>query len=388
MDVPARVLVRGTGLIGTSLALALRDKGTEVFLSDADPAAAKLAADLGAGTVLPDLRDGTGIADVAVLAMPPALVGEELSFTQECSVADFYTDVASVKVLPVSLARAHGCDLESFVPGHPLAGRERHGPAAAQADLFLGRTWALCPLPETSAHAVDVVTALVVAAGADPVITDAATHDRWVALVSHAPHLVASAMAARLAPADIPGDALRLSGQGLRDVTRVAAGDSALWTQILSANAGPVAEVVAAVAQDLAAVARLLAPPDDTPDDTPDDASDDASPGDAPPVDAPPVGAGGVTALLDRGRAGVGRIPGKHGGQPRKFTVVQVVIADRPGELARLFNAAGAAGVNIEDIRLEHSPGLPVGVAELSVRPDQAATLLDAMEDGGWPVRR
>jgi prephenate dehydrogenase len=383
--VPTRVLVRGTGLIGTSLALALRDKGTEVFLSDADPAAARLAADLGAGTVLPDLRDGKGIADVAVLAMPPALVGEELSFAQECAVADLYTDVASVKVLPVSRARALGCDLESFVPGHPLAGRERHGPAAAQADLFLGRTWALCPLPETSPNAMDVVTALVVAAGADPVVTDAATHDRWVALVSHAPHLVATAMAARLAPADIPGDALRLAGQGLRDVTRVAAGDSALWTQILSANAGPVAEVVAAVAQDLAEVARLLAPPGHTPGDVP---PADAPPSDTPVAGDPPDQASGVTALLDRGRAGVGRIPGKHGGQPRKFTVVQVVIADRPGELARLFNAAGAAGVNIEDIRLEHSPGLPVGVAELSVRPDQAATLLDAMEAGGWPVRR
>ena len=363
MAAPARVLVRGTGLIGTSLALALRDKGTEVFLSDADPATAKLAADLGAGTVLPDLRDGKGIADVAVLAMPPALVGEELAIAQECAVADLYTDVASVKVLPAARARELGCDLTSFVPGHPLAGRERHGPAAAQADLFLGRTWALCPLPETAPHAVDVVTALVVAAGADPVVTDAATHDRWVALVSHAPHLVATAMAARLAPADVPADALRLAGQGLRDVTRIAAGDSTLWTQILSANAGPVAEVVAAVAQDLTEVARLLA------------------------VSGTPADEG-VTGLLDRGRAGVGRIPGKHGGQPRKFTVVQVVIADRPGELARLFNAAGAAGVNIEDIRLEHSPGLPVGVAELSVRPDQAATLLDAMEHGGWPVRR
>ena len=395
MAVPARVLVRGTGLIGTSLALALRDKGTEVFLSDADPAAARLAADLGAGTVLPDLRDGKGIADVAVLAMPPALVGEELSAAQECAVADLYTDVASVKVLPVDRARALGCDLASFVPGHPLAGRERHGPAAAQADLFLGRTWALCPLPETSPHAVDVVTALVVAAGADPVVTDAATHDRWVALVSHAPHLVATAMAARLAPAGIPGDALRLAGQGLRDVTRVAAGDSALWTQILSANAGPVAEVVAAVAQDLTEVARLLAAAGDAPQDAPPGhaPSGHALPVHAPCADAQRAGArpdatGGVTALLDRGRAGVGRIPGKHGGQPRKFTVVQVVIADRPGELARLFNAAGAAGVNIEDIRLEHSPGLPVGVAELSVRPDQAATLLDAMEDGGWPVRR
>ena len=95
-----------------------------------------------------------------------------------------------------------------------------------------------------------------------------------------------------------------------------------------------------------------------------------------------------VTDLLERGQAGVARIPGKHGGQPRNFTVVQVVIPDQPGELARLFNAAGAAGVNIEDVRIEHSPGLPVGVAELSVRPDQAAALLDAMEAGGWPVRR
>jgi prephenate dehydrogenase len=366
---PKRVLVAGTGLIGTSIALALRDKGTEVWLSDADPATAKLAADLGAGTVVPDLRDAKGIADVAVLAMPPAVVGRELAFAQECAVADVYTDVASVKVLPARQARDLGCDLEAYVPAHPLAGRERQGPAAAQADLFLGRTWALCPLPETSPVAVEAVTALAVACGADPVVTDPATHDSWVALVSHAPHLVAAAMAARLAPSSVPAAALTLAGGGLRDVTRIAAGDSALWAQILSANAGPVAEVVAEVAEDLAAVARLLG---------------------RLPQGTPAVGAGtaGVTSLLDRGRAGAGRIPGKHGGLPRNFTVVQVVLADRPGELARLFNAAGAAGVNIEDIRLEHSPGLPVGVAELSVRPDQAGPLLDAMEAGGWPVRR
>jgi prephenate dehydrogenase len=362
MIMPKRVLVQGTGLIGTSVALALRDKGTEVWLSDADPATAKLAADLGAGTVLPDLRDAKGIADIAVLAMPPAVVGRELARAQEYAVADVYTDVASVKVLPATHARDLGCVLETYVPAHPLAGRERQGPAAAQADLFLGRTWALCPLPETAPDALDAVTGLAVACGADPVVTDPATHDSWVALVSHAPHLVAVAMAARLAPSAVPADALKLAGQGLRDVTRIAAGDSALWTQILTANAGPVAEVVAAVAEDLADAARLLA--------------------------RLPAGAAGVTSLLDRGQAGTGRIPGKHGGKPRNFTVVQVVLADRPGELARLFNAAGAAGVNIEDIRLEHSPGLPVGVAELSVRPDQAGQLLDAMEAGGWPVRR
>ena len=258
------------------------------------------------------------------------------------------------------MAREHGCDLTRYVPGHPLAGREKHGPAAARADLFLGRSWALCPLPETSGQAAETVTDLVRACGAVPVRTDPAAHDRWVALISHAPHLVAAAMAARLEEA--PRDALDLAGQGLRDVTRIAAGDTALWTQILSANAAPVAEVLAAVAADLAEAARTLADGDD-PDKS-------------------------VAALLDRGRSGVARIPGKHGGAAREFAVVQVVIPDQPGELARLFHATGAAGVNIEDVRIEHSPGLPVGVAELSVRPAEAAPLLQALEAGGWPVRR
>jgi prephenate dehydrogenase len=236
-----RVLVIGAGLIGTSVALALRARGGEVWLSDRDPATARLAADLAAGTVVPDLRDAKGIAGIAVLAMPPDYVATGLAFAQECAVADVYTDVASVKSLPVRQARELHCDLTSFVPGHPLAGREKQGPAAARGDLFLGRTWALCPLPENAPSAVDAVTSLAVACGADPVRVDPQTHDEWVALVSHAPHLVSVAMAARLAEPATSAGALRLAGQGLRDVTRIAAGDPSLWTQILAANAGPVA---------------------------------------------------------------------------------------------------------------------------------------------------
>jgi prephenate dehydrogenase len=353
-----KIAVIGTGLIGTSIALALRAHDATVWLADADPAAARLAADLGAGELLPDATNDP--ADIAVIAVPPAAVAATLAEAQTRNLAHAYTDVASVKQLPVAQARNQGCDLTRYVPGHPLAGREKHGPAAARADLFLGRTWALCPLPETSEAALQAVTNLVRTCGAVPVRTDPAAHDRWVALISHAPHLVAAAMAARLEEA--PGEALDLAGQGLRDVTRIAAGDTALWTQILSGNAAPVAQVLAAVAADLAEAARVLAEDDD---------SDKA-----------------VAALLDRGQAGVARIPGKHGGAPREFAVVQVVIPDQPGELARLFDATGAAGVNIEDVRIEHSPGLPVGVAELSVRPAEAGVLLDALEAGGWPVRR
>jgi prephenate dehydrogenase len=363
-DLAAGVVVVGTGLIGTSVALALREHGIAVWLADQDPAAAALAADLGAGRPLPEQGVPGGPADVAVLAVPPAAVASELRAAQSRRLAHCYTDVASVKELPLAGARALGCDIASYVPGHPLSGRERSGPAAAKADLFAGRPWVICPQPETDQKTLLLVTGLIQACGAVPVPAGAADHDQWVALVSHAPHVVAAAMAARLEQA--PANALALAGQGLRDVTRIAASGADLWLQILAANAGPASEVLRAVAADLTAAADTLS-------------------GLAAGADQ---GAKQLADLLERGIDGVGRLPGKHGGPPRGFAPVQVVIPDRPGELARLFQAAGAAGINIEDISIEHSPGLPVGVAELWVRPEGVTRLSEALAASGWPVRR
>jgi len=360
--VPGRVVVIGTGMIGTSVALALRERGAVVWLADAAPAAARLAAEIGAGAELPGDGPPGGPADLAVLAMPPEAVAPALAAAQARDLARWYTDVASVKELPLAAARELGCDLVSFAGGHPLSGRERSGPAAARADLFLGRTWAICPLPETAAGAVAAVEALARACGAQPVRMSAAEHDRWAALVSHAPHAVAAAMAARLEHA--PPGALDLAGQGLRDVTRIAAGDTGLWTQILAANAAHSGEVLAALAADLAAAAGALAR---------------IAQGDEESVKH-------LAGLLERGGAGVARIPGKRGGPAPEYAIVQVVIGDRPGELARLFQAAGEGGINIEDVRIEHSPGLPAGVAELAVRPDAAGRLVAALAAGGWPV--
>ena len=359
-------VVVGTGLIGTSIALALRERGVRVWLADRDPASARLAADIGAGTVAgADLADLTERADLAVLAVPPAAAAAVLATAQAAGAARWYTDVASVKGAVLAQAAALGCDLASFVPGHPLSGRERSGPAAARADLFLGRPWVICPEPGTAPEAIAAAAALVRCCQAQEVRLTAAEHDRYVALVSHAPHVVAAAMAARLADAAEP--ALMLSGQGIRDVTRIAAGDSRMWAQILAANSGPVAEVLAAVAADLAAAAEALR----------EAAADTAG-----------MGLKAISGLLDEGSAGVGRIPGKHSKPHRDDMVVQVVIPDVPGELARLFRAAGEAGVNIEDIGIEHSPGLPVGVAELVVRPEAVARLTQALAASGWPVRR
>ncbi|MQA94942.1 MAG: prephenate dehydrogenase/arogenate dehydrogenase family protein [Streptosporangiales bacterium] len=380
----------GAGLIGTSIALALRARDADVLLTDRDPANLRLATDLGAGRSLEGAEPGLApageprpwsgdapgpasaggraepgaepVADLVVIAVPPAAVAATLRDAQARRLGRVYTDAASVKSAPLAAARTLGCDLGSYVPGHPMGGSERSGPAAARADLFLGRPWALCPAPETAESAVEAVTELARACGAEPVRLSPADHDRAVALVSHGPHVTSAAVAARLAAGD-PA-ALRLSGQGVRDVTRIAAGDPRLWTGILRHNAGPVADVLDAVAHDLteaAAALRKLGAGDDASADT-------------------------MTGLLRRGNTGRDRIPGKHGGPSRAYAVVPVVIPDEPGALARLFAAAETAGVNIEDVRLDHSPGLPVGVAQLSVRPQEAERLSAALAEKGWSV--
>jgi prephenate dehydrogenase len=351
-----RVLVVGTGLIGTSIALALREHDIEVALTDRDEGSVRLAVEMGAGV---PLLEGV-VADLAVVAVPPGVVGATLLDVQKRGVARFYTDVASVKEQPISDATGLGCDMGVFVAGHPLAGRERSGPAAARGDLFLGRPWALCPTADSQPEAIEAVTSLATLCGAETVIVEAAEHDRAVALVSHAPHVVSAAMAARLGTA--PEVALGLAGQGVRDVTRIAAGDPALWIGILGANSAAVAEVLEGVVRDLEGVASALRLEKSR-------ETDDF-----------------VGEFLERGGAGTRRLPGKHGGRASSYALVTVLISDRPGELALLFQAAGVAGCNIEDVTIEHSPGLPLGVVELSVRHDAAGRLADELRARGWSV--
>ncbi|TMR98127.1 prephenate dehydrogenase [Nonomuraea basaltis] len=356
------VLVVGTGLIGTSAALALRKHGVRVLLADRDQGAVRLARELGAGEDWSPASPPPEGVDLAVIAVPPAHVASELLELQRHGTARFYTDVASVKAEPINRATQLGCDLATYVASHPLAGREKSGPGAARDDLFLGRPWALCPTQEADPAAKAAVLRLIELCGANPVEVSAEDHDRAVAVVSHAPHVAASAVAARLAEAtDV---ALGLAGQGVRDVTRIAGSDPSLWLGILSGNATPVAEVLEAVAHDLADAASALRA---------------LSEGDG-------TATGELTQLLKRGVAGHDRIPGKHGGPAAAYAAVQVVIGDRPGQLARLFLVCDEVGVNVEDVRLEHAPGLPLGIAELSVQPDAVVPLTDALRERGWQV--
>ncbi|PCG86772.1 prephenate dehydrogenase [Streptomyces sp. WZ.A104] len=244
--------VVGTGLIGTSIALALRGRGVTTYLLDRDPEAARTAADLGAGLVGAPRTP----VDLAVLAVPPQHVASALHEHQQLRLAEDYTDAASVKAKPQAEAAALGCDLSRYVGGHPMAGREQSGPLAAQGDLFQGRPWVLTPAAGVGRRAVGRATELAELCGARPVVMGHEEHDRAVALISHAPHMVASLLAARLLDGD--ESELQLAGQGLRDATRIAAGDAELWTDIVGSNASAVAEVLGEVALELRTVVDAL----------------------------------------------------------------------------------------------------------------------------------
>ena len=362
---PGTVRVVGAGLLGTSLGLALQRQGVEVELSDPSPTALLLAADLGAGRAAapapsPDVT-------LVVVAAPPDVVADVVGAELSRSPSAVVTDLASVKAGPLKALQDKEFDLSRYVGSHPMAGRERSGAVAARADLFAGQPWVVCPHAGSARTAVAMVRALALAVGAFPTELDPGAHDDAVALVSHVPQVLASLAAARLS--DAPDAALALSGQGLRDVTRIAASDPELWTQILGANAAAVAGVLQAVSEDLDRVVEALhALASETPT-------------------TPARGArAAVAGLVAQGNAGQRRIPGKHGAPHTSYAVVPVLVPDRPGELARLLYDVGAAGVNLEDLRLEHSHGQPVGVAEVLVVPAAAATLVGALRERGWTV--
>ena len=358
---PVRVV--GTGLLGASVGLGLATRGVDVVLHDPSRTALALARDVGAGR--PATAEDAAPALVVVAAPPDVtadVVRAELAAWPDAVV----TDVASVKGYVLDELCESGADLSRYVGSHPMAGRERSGPAAAVPDLFVGRPWVIADSGASSAQALLAVRSLAVDLGAIPVEMDAQAHDAAVALVSHVPQVASSLVAARLR--DASEAALGLAGQGIRDVTRLAASDPALWTSILAANAEAVAAVLRDLRTDLDVVIEAL---------------DQAAAATGP--ETVELGAlASIAQAIGQGNTGVARVPGKHGGAPRAYEVVTALVPDVPGELARLLADVGEAGVNLEDLQLEHSAGRPVGMASMSVLPGRSEQLEAELSARGW----
>ncbi|MFT4232501.1 MAG: prephenate dehydrogenase [Leucobacter sp.] len=348
------VHVIGAGLLGASVGLGLRERGIEVTLEDLSPTTVALAADYGAGRVR--AADDPAPA-LVVVATPPDVVASAVERALVAYPEAVVTDVASVKLAPFLELRRRGVDLTNYVGSHPMAGRERGGAIMARADLFQARPWVICRDQETPAEALALVEAVALDLGGVLLEMTPEEHDRSVGLVSHLPQVVSSLLAARLA--DAAEQAVGLAGAGLRDTTRIAASDPELWVQILGANREPVVELLDAFGADVAAFADALRDPERR-------------------------GAKRrIADLLAAGNRGVARIPGKHGSSEH-FATINVLIDDRPGELGRLLTELGELGINMEDLRLEHSPGAQIGFAEIAVLPEVAERAVSDLVERGW----
>ena len=345
------IRIIGSGLIGTSIGLALAARGVQVEMLDLDQKAQKLAQDLIASEI-------SGAPEVILFAIPASALAETFEREFALNPGSKFIDIASVKTKPqVEVLRISGGS-SRFLATHPMAGREVGGAASARADLFEGRTWIYCPTfadgAQVDSDVLETGLWLINSLGATPISMSASRHDSAVALVSHLPQIVASLLAAQLKGAK--SEDLDLAGAGLRDTTRIAASDPELWQEIISSNAQEILPLLINLQNDLGSLIQSL---------------DD------------PVKVGSFIAAGNEGRS---KIPGKHGGKAREYTQLPVVIEDKPGQLAALFDECAKASVNVEDLTIEHSPGQFTGLITLALSASDAAILQKHLEESGWNV--
>lgn len=346
------IKIVGAGLLGTSLGLALAKHGITAQLADQSKANLRLAIEYGAGQ-----ETGSG-PDLVVVCVPPDMTAEVIARELEKHPTATVTDVASTKAQIAQEVRELTAEHPRYIGSHPMAGREKGGPGKARADLFFARPWIIAAASDAASDRIEEIRDLALRVGALPQQMTPQEHDSAVAIVSHLPQLAASLVAARLNTAN-PSH-LDLAGQGLRDTTRIAASDPELWLQILNQNAAQIAPLLSELADDLNEISKSL--------------------GD-------PHAKGSLAklhALLERGNQGVSKIPGKHGGKYAEYEQVTVIIDDSPGALAALLTFIGEIDVNIEDLKLEHSPGAEIGLVELQVMPSSAKQLVSSLTESGW----
>jgi len=249
---PRTIGIAGTGLIGTSIALAARRAWPDVGLSGFDRADVLRQPEVVSvfSRLSPDLAT-LAECDLIVVALPVEAITRAVKvLTGLAGAGTILTDTGSTKRAIVDAAAG----IPSFVGGHPMAGAERGGPGLARADLFDGRTWWVVPAEPA---ATGLVRDFVEGLGAAPVEIEAARHDVLVAAISHLPQVVASALMARVGQT-VGEEGLGHAGAGLRDTTRLAASPAAMWTSVLGANAGEIAPLLSALASDLEQIAGQL----------------------------------------------------------------------------------------------------------------------------------
>ena len=363
-DTIGLVAVLGTGLLGTSVAMAAARAGCRVTGWDlVDDTASRAAAKSGLDP-RPRLEDAVAGADLVVVATPIEAVAPTVVEALRAAPDAIVTDVASVKervVDDVLAALGAGTTAAArYVPSHPMGGSERSGPEHASASVLDGIVWVVAPHAATGTRPTDVFEAWIERVGARPVRLTPERHDRLVAMVSHLPQVASTALMSLAATeeADEP-ELLLLAAGGFRDLTRLAASQPSLWSAILVSNRDQVVTAIQLF------VARLLA------------VRDAIQVGDTSAVEE-------VFERAKQARLGLATKPTVRSG----VAVWQVEIPDEPGALARITAVLGEGKVNIEDLQIVHSPEGGRGTVHLTVAAGSAASCASVLAAGGYdPIR-
>ncbi len=339
-----RAAVIGTGLIGGSVAAALRAAGWFVTGSDRDPETAEQARELG----LVDAVGEDPHAELTVVAVPAGAIAEVAE--RALAGGGVVTDVGSVKA-PVVAAVDH----PRFVGGHPMAGSEALGVEGSRADLFEGATWVLTPNASTDPSALTLVNQVVRSLGAEVLTLSPEDHDRLVATVSHVPHLTAATlMGVAATRAEEHAALLRLAAGGFRDMTRIAAGDPGIWIDICRDNREAILDVFDGLLVSLSAMREMVAQGD----------------GDA------------LRHRLAEAQQARRNLPGG-APPPERLAEVRLPVRDRPGELAAVTTLATGLGINVYDIEVAHAAEFQGGLLILVVDAEVAGRFCDELEKSG-----
>ncbi len=258
-----RLCILGVGLIGGSLALALKRARCvgEIVAYEKNPAYQVKALALGMiDRAESHLAAALKSSDIVVLAVPlgamRGLLREMASYLPANAVI---TDVGSVKGNVIAAAYAElGPNIVNFVPGHPIAGTEKNGPEAAFADLFRDHKVILTPLPENRVEAVETIRVMWRQVGAEVVESTVEHHDQLLAGTSHLPHILAYTLVDLLAKVGETGEALQFAGGGFRDFSRIASSDPSLWRDICLANQAPLLTLLERFGSELQVVSEAI----------------------------------------------------------------------------------------------------------------------------------
>jgi prephenate dehydrogenase len=347
-----RVKIQGSGLIGTSCALALKQRGYEVAIFDENSAAQALANDL----INNRAPSKNFQYDLVLIAVPVSqtfsVLQAEYSLNPNC----ILLDVGSTKnQLQLEVDELSDVKMR-FLGTHPIAGREVSGALGARADLFDGRAWIITPTPQTLPLAISMATEIIEACGATVYSMSPSEHDELLAQISHLPQLVSSMLAGELLTLSEAN--LSLAGQGLRDTTRLADSSAAIWLDILDSNRELIISKLESFTSRITQLRDALVARNSNQ----------------------------IAALFKDGNSGRSRISGKHGTRPRSYSYLSIVIPDKPGQLGALFLECATAEVNVEDLALEHSPGQFTGLITLALSESDAIKLEKHLRANNWKV--